>query len=113
MRDAARATDLPTVPERSRDTFSQLATDVAVSAFLGDSLDEETRTLLARPWVYGLGLAGQAGVEHVLRCFLADLDLQLGLSGHGSPSGRRQGRRLVSGKNGVGGPSARKSKHTR
>lgn len=40
--------------------------------------------LLARPWVYGLGLAGQAGVEHVLRCFLADLDLQLGLSGHGS-----------------------------
>ena len=38
--------------------------------------------LLARPWVYGLGLAGQAGVEHVLRSFLADLDLQLGLSGH-------------------------------
>lgn len=42
--------------------------------------------LLARPWVYGLGLAGQAGVEHVLRAFLADLDLQLGLSGHGSLS---------------------------
>jgi L-lactate dehydrogenase (cytochrome) len=40
--------------------------------------------LLARPWVYGLGLAGQAGVEHVLRCFLGDLDLQLGLSGHAS-----------------------------
>jgi isopentenyl diphosphate isomerase/L-lactate dehydrogenase-like FMN-dependent dehydrogenase len=38
--------------------------------------------LLARPWVYGLGLAGQAGVETVLRGFLADLDLQLGLSGH-------------------------------
>jgi isopentenyl diphosphate isomerase/L-lactate dehydrogenase-like FMN-dependent dehydrogenase len=40
--------------------------------------------LLARPWVYGLALAGQAGVEHVLRCFLADLDLQIGLSGHAS-----------------------------
>ncbi|MGB8652382.1 MAG: alpha-hydroxy-acid oxidizing protein [Mycobacteriales bacterium] len=40
--------------------------------------------LLARPWVYGLGLAGQEGVEHVLRSFLADLDLQLGLSGHAS-----------------------------
>lgn len=40
--------------------------------------------LLARPWVYGLGLAGEAGVEHVLRSFLADLDLQLGLSGHAS-----------------------------
>ncbi len=38
--------------------------------------------LLARPWVYGLALGGQAGVEHVLRSFLADLDLQLGLSGH-------------------------------
>jgi len=38
--------------------------------------------LLARPWVYGLALAGQPGVEHVLRGLLADLDLQLGLSGH-------------------------------
>lgn len=40
--------------------------------------------LLGRPWVYGLALGGQVGVEHVLRAFLADLDLQLGLSGHGS-----------------------------
>ena len=45
-----------------------------------------TAVLLARPWVYGLGLAGEAGVEHVLRSFLADLDLQLGLSGHASLS---------------------------
>lgn len=40
--------------------------------------------LLGRPWVYGLALGGAAGVEHVLRSFLADLDLQLGLSGHAS-----------------------------
>ena len=40
--------------------------------------------LLGRPWVHGLALAGQAGVEHVLRSFLADLDLQAGLSGHAS-----------------------------
>jgi lactate 2-monooxygenase len=40
--------------------------------------------LLARPWVHGLGLAGEEGVHHVLRCFLADLDLQAGLSGHSS-----------------------------
>ena len=39
--------------------------------------------LLGRPWVYGLALGGQAGVEQVLKAFLADLDLQLGLSGHG------------------------------
>ncbi len=40
--------------------------------------------LLGRPYVHGLALAGQAGVEHVVKCLLADLDLQLGLSGHAS-----------------------------
>ena len=40
--------------------------------------------LLGRPFVHGLGLAGEEGVHHVLRCFLADLDLQAGLSGHSS-----------------------------
>ena len=40
--------------------------------------------LLGRPWVHGLGLAGEQGVHHVLRCFLADLDLQAGLAGHAS-----------------------------
>ncbi len=38
--------------------------------------------LLGRPYVYGLGLDGQAGVEHVIRCVLAELDLTLALSGH-------------------------------
>jgi isopentenyl diphosphate isomerase/L-lactate dehydrogenase-like FMN-dependent dehydrogenase len=42
--------------------------------------------LLGRPWVHGLALAGEAGVHHVLRCLLADLDLQVGLSGHASAS---------------------------
>ncbi len=42
--------------------------------------------LLGRPFVHGLGLAGEEGVHHVLRCFLADLDLQAGLSGHSSAS---------------------------
>ena len=37
---------------------------------------------LGRPYVWGLGLDGQAGVEHVLRCLLAELDLTLALSGH-------------------------------
>ena len=40
--------------------------------------------LLGRPWVHGLALGGEQGVHHVLRCFLADLDLQAGLSGHTS-----------------------------
>ncbi len=41
-----------------------------------------TAVLLGRPWVHGLALAGEQGVHHVLRCFLADLDLQAGLAGH-------------------------------
>jgi L-lactate dehydrogenase (cytochrome) len=36
---------------------------------------------LGRPYVWGLGLGGQAGVEHVLRCLLAELELNLALSG--------------------------------
>ncbi|HTA33235.1 MAG TPA: lactate 2-monooxygenase [Solirubrobacteraceae bacterium] len=37
---------------------------------------------LGRPYIWGLALAGQAGVEQVLRCLLAELDLTLALSGH-------------------------------
>jgi isopentenyl diphosphate isomerase/L-lactate dehydrogenase-like FMN-dependent dehydrogenase len=37
--------------------------------------------LLGRPYVYGLGIAGQAGVTHVLRSLLAELDLSLALAG--------------------------------
>ena len=37
---------------------------------------------VGRPYVYALGLGGQAGVEHVLRCLLADFDLSLALSGY-------------------------------
>ncbi|MFE3882151.1 lactate 2-monooxygenase [Streptomyces lydicus] len=41
--------------------------------------------LVGRPYAYGLGLDGQAGVEHVIRCLLAELDLTLALSGHSRP----------------------------
>ncbi|MFP4188400.1 MAG: alpha-hydroxy-acid oxidizing protein [Halobacteriales archaeon] len=37
--------------------------------------------LLGRPFVYGLALGGQDGVEHVLRSVLADFDLTMGLAG--------------------------------
>ncbi|MGC5565859.1 lactate 2-monooxygenase [Streptomyces sp. FR-108] len=43
--------------------------------------------LVGRPYAYGLGLDGQAGVEHVIRCLLAELDLTLALSGHAGPGG--------------------------
>ncbi|QGV82910.1 lactate 2-monooxygenase [Streptomyces ficellus] len=42
--------------------------------------------LVGRPYAYGLGLDGQAGVEHVIRCLLAELDLTLALSGHSTPA---------------------------
>ncbi|MET8978403.1 lactate 2-monooxygenase [Streptomyces sp. NPDC004539] len=41
--------------------------------------------LLGRPYAYGLGLDGQPGVEHVIRCLLAEFDLTLALSGHARP----------------------------
>lgn len=40
--------------------------------------------LIGRPYAYGLGLAGEAGVRHVLRSLLAETDLTLGLAGHRS-----------------------------
>ncbi|MFJ1669672.1 MULTISPECIES: lactate 2-monooxygenase [Streptomyces] len=42
--------------------------------------------LLGRPYVYGLALDGQPGVEHVIRCLLAEFDLTLALSGHRTPT---------------------------
>jgi len=41
--------------------------------------------MIGRPYLWGLALEGQAGVETVLRCILAELDLSLALSGHTAP----------------------------
>jgi isopentenyl diphosphate isomerase/L-lactate dehydrogenase-like FMN-dependent dehydrogenase len=38
--------------------------------------------LVARPYVYGLALGGQAGVRHVLRSIVTELDVTLGLAGY-------------------------------
>jgi len=40
--------------------------------------------LIGRPYCYGLAIAGEAGVREVIQNFLADLDLTLALTGHGS-----------------------------
>jgi lactate 2-monooxygenase len=42
--------------------------------------------LVGRPYVWGLGLAGEQGVRQVLRGLLADFDLTLALSGYTEPS---------------------------
>jgi isopentenyl diphosphate isomerase/L-lactate dehydrogenase-like FMN-dependent dehydrogenase len=38
--------------------------------------------LVGRPYVHGLALAGRAGVRHVLRCLITELDITLGLAGY-------------------------------
>ncbi|MEX0835956.1 MAG: alpha-hydroxy-acid oxidizing protein, partial [Nitriliruptor sp.] len=50
--------------------------DVAIALALGADA-----VMIGRPYVWGLALAGAEGVEHVLRCLLADLDLTMALSG--------------------------------
>ena len=41
--------------------------------------------LVGRPYLWGLALEGQAGVETVLKMLLAELDLTMALSGHTRP----------------------------
>jgi L-lactate dehydrogenase (cytochrome) len=58
------------------DSGVRSGTDVLKALALG-----ARAVLLGRPYVYGLGLAGEEGVRHVLRCLLAELELSLALSG--------------------------------
>jgi isopentenyl diphosphate isomerase/L-lactate dehydrogenase-like FMN-dependent dehydrogenase len=41
--------------------------------------------LVGRPYLWGLALDGERGVETVLRMLLAELDLTMALSGHTRP----------------------------
>ena len=59
------------------DSGIRCGADVLIALALGASA-----VLVGRPWVYGLGLAGQRGVEHVLRTILGDFDLTLALAGY-------------------------------
>jgi isopentenyl diphosphate isomerase/L-lactate dehydrogenase-like FMN-dependent dehydrogenase len=43
-------------------------------------------TLVGRPYLWGMALAGEDGVRTVLRALLAELDLTLALSGHSTPA---------------------------
>ena len=63
------------------DSGIRCGADVLIALALGAQA-----VLLGRPWVYGLGLAGQRGVEHVLRVVLADLDFTLALAGYARPA---------------------------
>lgn len=59
------------------DSGIRTGTDVMKALALGADA-----VLLGRPFLYGLALAGQEGVDHVLRCLLAELDLAMSLAGY-------------------------------
>jgi isopentenyl diphosphate isomerase/L-lactate dehydrogenase-like FMN-dependent dehydrogenase len=59
------------------DSGIRCGADVLIALALGAQA-----VLVGRPWVYGLGLAGQRGVEHALGVLLGDLDLTLALAGY-------------------------------
>jgi isopentenyl diphosphate isomerase/L-lactate dehydrogenase-like FMN-dependent dehydrogenase len=56
--------------------------DILIALALGAAA-----VLVGRPWVYGLAIAGEAGAETVLRNLVAELDLNLGLSGNTAIAG--------------------------
>jgi isopentenyl diphosphate isomerase/L-lactate dehydrogenase-like FMN-dependent dehydrogenase len=68
----ADAVDVPVL----FDSGVRTGSDVVKALALGASA-----VLVARPWVWGLALAGQAGVEQVVKGLLADLDLTLAMCG--------------------------------
>jgi lactate 2-monooxygenase len=59
------------------DSGVRQGSDALVALALG-----ATAVALGRPYAYGLGIAGEAGVREVVRNVLAELDITLGLSGH-------------------------------
>ncbi|GAA5881224.1 hypothetical protein JCM3774_000658 [Rhodotorula dairenensis] len=63
------------------DSGIRCGTDIAKALALGAKA-----VLVGRPFVYGLAFGGQAGVEHVLKSLLGELDLSLQLGGYASVS---------------------------
>jgi lactate 2-monooxygenase len=58
------------------DSGVRQGSDAAIALALG-----ATAVALGRPYAYGLGIAGEAGVREVIRNVLAELDITLGLAG--------------------------------
>ncbi|MBK0373077.1 alpha-hydroxy-acid oxidizing protein [Streptomyces sp. RB110-1] len=59
------------------DSGVRTGTDVLIALALGASA-----VMVGRPWLYGLAVGGQAGVEHVLHCLRAEFTDALALVGH-------------------------------
>lgn len=63
------------------DSGIRTGTDVLKALALGAKA-----VMLGRPYAYGLGLAGEAGVRHVIRCLLAELEIAMALTGVTCPA---------------------------
>jgi len=62
---------------------------IIVSNHGGRQLDGAVATLdmlplIVRPYIYGLAVAGETGVQEVIEHLIAQTELQLGISGYGS-----------------------------
>ena len=66
-------------PTLLMDSGIRRGTDVVKALALGADT-----VLLGRPYVYGLAVGGEAGVEHVLRTLIAEIDNVLGNLGASS-----------------------------
>lgn len=73
---------LPGVVEAAGETPVLLDSGVRTGADAVKALALGARAvLIGRPYVWGLGIAGEDGVRHVIRSILAELDLTMALSG--------------------------------
>ncbi|MEI2697147.1 MAG: alpha-hydroxy-acid oxidizing protein [Microthrixaceae bacterium] len=71
----AAAGDVPVVYDSGVRSGAQVVKALALGA---------TAVGVGRPYAYGLAVGGQAGVEHVLRCLLAETDLIMAVDGYGA-----------------------------
>ncbi|UFS96856.1 alpha-hydroxy-acid oxidizing protein [Nocardia huaxiensis] len=58
------------------DSGVRTGSDIIIALALGAKA-----VLYGRPWLYGLALSGQDGIEHAFRLLLADLRITMGLAG--------------------------------
>ncbi|KAJ5635296.1 FMN dependent dehydrogenase [Penicillium longicatenatum] len=72
------------------DSGVRTGADIARALALGAKM-----VLIGRPYVYGLAIAGEAGVSHVLRSICGDLELTLHLAGIPSSSSEHLNRNVL------------------
>jgi lactate 2-monooxygenase len=76
---------LPDVVEAAGDLPVVFDSGVRTGADVVKALAMGARAVgIGRPYAYGLSVGGQEGIEHVLRCLLAETDLTMAVDGYGS-----------------------------